>query len=115
MNDFRRSDRDRRRWVLAGLAIGAATVAVGIWMVGDASATSSFAAASAFRISVVLTCLWMAWPSLKRPVDWLPAGVAGACLIGLMMIAARPRLAFLVVSLVGLIGVITSARRWFGN
>ena len=115
MNDFRRSDRDRRRWALAGLAIGAATVAAGVWSIGGSSATSSLVAASSFRVAVVLGCLWFAWPSLKRPMDWLPAGVAGTCLIGLMVIAARPRLVVLVVPLVGLVGVITSARRWLSG
>ena len=115
MNDFRRSDRDGRRWLLAGLTVLATAVAAVVWWASDGSAASSFVAASAFRIAVVLGCLWMAWPSLKRPMDWLPAGVAGTCLIGLMVIAARPRLVVLVVPLVGLVGVITSARRWLSG
>ena len=101
--------------LLAALGFGAAVCGAGLWWYGDVGATSRFASESLLRIAIVLGCLWMAWPSLKRPAAWLPAGVAGACLVGLMAIAARPKLVVMVVPVVGVIATLATVKRMFSS
>ncbi|MEM6469793.1 MAG: hypothetical protein AAF802_09600 [Planctomycetota bacterium] len=44
------------------------------------------------RIGIVLFALWLAWPSLKRPASWLPAGAPVIGVIAIIVVAAQPRL-----------------------
>lgn len=66
------------------------------------------------RLSIVLATLWLAWPSLKRPANWLPAGVVVAALVGLLVIAVQPRLVAMVGPVIGLLLAAGAVRRIFG-
>lgn len=56
---------------------------------------------AAGRVGLVMGGLWIAWPSLLRPINWLPPGIAVAGVIALGVIAARPNLAIVAIPLVG--------------
>lgn len=62
-----------------------------------------FAAASAFRIGVVMFALWLALPSLRKPAQWLPPGMAILCVVGIMVVAAHPRLIAVVAPAAGVL------------
>ncbi|MGI9466252.1 MAG: hypothetical protein ACR2OA_03925 [Rubripirellula sp.] len=56
---------------------------------------------AAGRVGLVMAGLWIAWPSLLRPINWLPPGIAVLGVIALGVIAARPVLAIAAIPLVG--------------
>ncbi|MAI72518.1 MAG: hypothetical protein CMM01_16650 [Rhodopirellula sp.] len=65
------------------------------------------------RVGLVMGGLWIAWPSLLRPINWLPPGIAVACVIALGVIAARPALALVAIPLVGTALFVTTIVRSF--
>ena len=91
------SQQDRRLLVLSIAVILLFASALISWF-GD-PAWSTFVASSCGRMGIVLGALWLAWPSLRRPASWLPPGIAVACVISLLVLAARPRLVIVVVPL----------------
>ncbi|MGV3485683.1 MAG: hypothetical protein ACO1RT_14800 [Planctomycetaceae bacterium] len=60
-----------------------------------------FGAASFLRLSLVLAAAWLAWPSLRRPVQWLPSGIAVLLLFAIGACAMQPRLAIAIVPIIG--------------
>ena len=115
MNEFARTGHSSRRFWLAVSTVLTSLVAAGIWWFASDHTTTEFAAASLFRVSIVLGCLWLAWPSLRRPAAWLPAGVAAACVVGLVVIAARPRLIVLVIPALGVMSLLATARKFLSG
>lgn len=66
------------------------------------------------RVGLFLGALWLAWPSLRRPAQWVPPGIAMACLMGLVILAAQPKLRVLILPAIGaaiVAGVIVKALR----
>jgi len=63
---------------------------------------------SLLRIGIVMLALWLALPTLKQPLLWLPPGVAGLCLVMIGVLAAQPKL--IVVILPALLVLISM--RW---
>ena len=63
------------------------------------------------RIGLVMGVLWIAWPNLQRPINWLPPGIAVAGVIAIGMIAARPHLALVAVPALGTLLAITTIIR----
>ncbi|TWU41811.1 hypothetical protein [Novipirellula artificiosorum] len=108
-NDF---FADRRRSVLLLVVVLMMTLSVVAWWFGDDNA-SRFAAAAMGRIGLVLGALWLAWPSLRRPAQWLPAGVSVIGVVALMVLAAQPRLIFAVLPAVGTLMALTVAVKTF--
>jgi hypothetical protein len=82
------------------LAVGL-LVACGVlmWRYGQASV----AAGATGRIGLVLGALWLAWPSLQRPAQWLPPGFAVMGVLGLVLLAARPRMIIVVIPALGVL------------
>lgn len=75
-----------------------------------------FATNSLLRLAIVLTCLWLAWPSFHKPLSWLPAGTAMILLVGIGAVAVQPRiLPLMIPALLGalsLVWVIRLARQF---
>ena len=92
--------RDHRRTLVLVVSIALLIGSFASWMYGSESSTK-FATAAMGRIGLVLGALWLAWPSLRRPAQWLPPGIAMACLLALVILAAQPRLIVAVVPAVG--------------
>ena len=55
------------------------------------------------RVGAVLFALFIAWPSLRRPAAWLPAGAAIICVVALIAIAAQPKLVIYAIPATGLL------------
>ncbi|MEO1524633.1 MAG: hypothetical protein AAFX06_04315 [Planctomycetota bacterium] len=89
-----------RRWLALAISIALFATAVFFWLASSDSSGEFFAAAC-FRIGLVLGALWLAWPQLKRPARWLPASAPVIGVIGLIAIAAQPRLVFPAIAIVG--------------
>jgi hypothetical protein len=62
---------------------------------------SGFGVASLIRLSLVLGAIWLAWPSIRRPAQWLPPGIALIVLVTIGVCALQPRLAFALIPLAG--------------
>jgi hypothetical protein len=91
---------DVRRIVVLILAVGL-LVACGVlsWRYGPANV----AAGGTGRIGLVLGALWLAWPSLRRPAQWLPPGFAVMGVLALVFLAARPRMIIVVIPALGVL------------
>lgn len=76
-------------------------------------AASAFGTAAMVRIGLVLGSIWLAWDSLQRPARWFPPGIAVAGMVGIVIIAAQPRLALAVVPLIGVLVFAGSIARAF--
>ena len=97
----RNPERPSSRRTLA-LVFAILLLAGGGWLAffkTDSSLT--FASAAMLRIGLVLGMLWLAWPSLKRPAQWLPPGIALLVVLSLVVIAAQPRLILVVIPVAG--------------
>ncbi|WP_235934781.1 hypothetical protein [Candidatus Laterigemmans baculatus] len=86
--------------VLALLAIGAGLL---FSLVEGLESGRAFAAASMLRVGVVLFALWLALPSLRTPMAWLPPGLAALCLVAIMALAAQPKLILVLAPAAGML------------
>lgn len=80
-----------RRHALGCIGLMMLGAALTVYLTSSGSG-SNFASAAMARVGAVLIALWIAWPSLKRPAQWLPAGAAIICLVALIVVATQPRL-----------------------
>ncbi|MCM2369312.1 hypothetical protein [Aporhodopirellula aestuarii] len=97
--------------LLIGAAIGHFSGAVAQWT-GSVS-TSQFLLAAMTRIGLVLGAMWLAWDSLRKPVRWLPPGLAVLGVIAIVMVAAQPKLIIAILPMFGFVAVLTSVLRVF--
>lgn len=86
--------------LLLPLAIAFALLALLVWklkgdLIGGVGATSLG------RTSLLLGMIWLAWPSLQKPANWLPPGIAVVLLGGVVACGMQPKLAIVLVPLVG--------------
>ncbi|EMI53814.1 putative membrane protein [Rhodopirellula sallentina SM41] len=95
--------------IVAGL--GQFTGMIEEWS-GSAS-TSRFTVAALTRIGLVLGAIWLAWDSLRKPARWLPPGLALVGVIGIVMVAAQPKLVIAILPLFGFLTIFTSVLRAF--
>ncbi len=103
---------ESRRHVALVLAL--LLLVAGIWLRmrgGDSSL--AFASTSMLRIGLVFGMLWIAWPSLRRPTQWLAPGMAMIIVVTLVVIAANPRLALVAVPAAGTLVTIGAVIRMF--
>lgn len=84
--------------------------ALAAWQFGDES-WSVFVTAALGRIGIVMGALWLAWPSLQRPASWLPPGIAVACVLALVVLAANPKLVVFVIPAIGALTVLATIVR----
>lgn len=97
------SKPDVRRTLLLLISLVAMGLGIVLSWRGELESGRIFASASAFRIGVVLFALWLALPSLKKPAQWLPPGMAVLCLVGIMAVAAHPRLILVIAPAIGML------------
>jgi xanthosine utilization system XapX-like protein len=113
------SEPDYRRamagFLAAGLlvlaAIGYATPWLENWT--GSESTSQFVVSAMTRIGLVLGAIWLAWDSMRRPASWFPPGLAMVGVIGIVVIAAQPKLIFAIVPLLGGLAIFSSVLRAF--
>jgi hypothetical protein len=103
---------DSRRHL--ALASSILCLLVGLWLrvQGDDSSLA-FTSGSMLRIGFVFGTLWIAWPSLRRPAQWLAPGMALIIVLTLVVIAANPRLALVAVPAAGSLITIGAVIRMF--
>lgn len=82
---------DPRRAILLVLALLGIGFGIAFSLIEGLESGRAFAAASSFRIGIVMFALWLALPTLRTPMAWLPPGMAGICLIAIMALAAHPK------------------------
>lgn len=73
--------------------------------------TSDFIVSAMTRIGLVIGAIWLAWDSMRRPARWIPPGLAVAGVVGIVVVAAQPKLIFAIVPLLGGLAVFTSVVR----
>lgn len=102
MNAFARTrELDRRRLAVGIMAIGGIAISALLmiapetWMplggFGD-SGSRRFAAGMLGRLGLMMSALWLAWPSLRRPASWLPPGAIVLVIGAIAILAMRPRM-----------------------
>lgn len=92
--------------VLCGIAAGVS------WTYNTGNGTSVFGVAVFARAAIVLALLWLAYPSLKRPLGWFPPVVIVVFLIGVGVMIANPKLLPAVIPLLGIAGTVLGILTW---
>ncbi len=77
------------------------------------AASSGFGTASLVRITILLFAVWLALPSLRRPAQWLPPGITAVLLVGVGAIVVQPRLAIVLVPIIGVLIGFAGVLRFF--
>jgi hypothetical protein len=115
MNQPHRNTPDIRRIMVLILAIGLLVTCGFLKLRSGPEGWARLAEAASGRIGLVLGALWLAWPSLQRPSQWLPPGIAVACVVALVVLAAQPRLIVVAIpalgALLALAAVVRSIKR----
>lgn len=101
MNHPQQEPRDYRRTLLLVIAIGLLLVCAIVSWRFEQSGSARLITAATGRIGLLLGALWLAWPSLRRPAQWLPPGVAVLGVLTLIVLAAQPRLFVVVIPAFG--------------
>lgn len=106
--------REPQRWLLTAVALACLVAAI-VLRSQFGTTMTMFVSAALFRISLVLGAISLAWDSLRKPARWLAPGMAAACLVGLAIMAAQPRLVLVIAPLAGVVltagAVMRSMRR----
>ncbi|WP_231603196.1 hypothetical protein [Neorhodopirellula pilleata] len=100
--------------ILAAMMLSLAAVAsVTPWLTDwtGSESTRDFLISAMTRIGLVIGAIWLAWDSMRRPARWIPPGLAVAGVVGIIVIAAQPKLIFAIVPLLGGLAVLTSIVR----
>lgn len=107
-----RNPIDVRKWLL--LVIGVSCIAWGIYinLANRAEMGGRFASNSILRIGIVLMALWLALPALKKPLSWLPPGIVAVCLVMIGVLAAQPKLIFVLAPAAGVVLAIGGLARF---
>lgn len=104
----------RRQTVLAGACVAFALAAgveiLGRYYPGFATGRGEFTGNSLFRLGIVLGALWLAMPSLSRPLQWLPPVFATILLVCVGVVVIQPK--FLLVLLPVVLTAMSFAWVW---
>ena len=105
---------DIRRTLVLVIAL---VMLAGWFFAPDASDGNSgkFAGEAMGRIGLVMGALWIAWPSIRRPAQWLPPGMAVGGVVLLGLLAARPTLIAVAIPAVGGLITVAALARMFKN
>jgi hypothetical protein len=110
----------RRKLVLAVAVLGAAggLLLPYVWDAsGERAADQGRAqvvANSLLRIGIVMFALWLAMPSLRKPMLWVPPGLAALGLVGIAAVAAQPRLLLIMLPALGAVWALRFVARFLG-
>ena len=102
---------DPRRVIVLVLAVVLLVTCGFVTFGHEPSGSTKFLAAATGRIGLVLSALWLAWPSLRRPAQWLPPGFAFLGILMLCVLAAQPRMIFVLVPAFGGLMVLATVVR----
>ena len=91
---------DWRRWALAVISVGLGA-ASGYLYASGVQGQAAFWAGGLGRVAILGGVMVLAWPSLRRPAAWLPAGAPLLVLIMFALVAVRPRLFLFLLPIVG--------------
>ncbi len=94
------------------LAITLACAAIGLWLFAATGSMLGVGAVGLGRLALLLGLVWLAWPSLQKPAEWLPSGVTAVVLVCLGACAVQPRLLLLLIPLMGTVIGIGAAMRF---
>lgn len=100
------STTDWRRPLLMVLTLSLLTAALALRMSGDATLWHML-----LRPAMAFGCLWLAWPTVRRPANWLPPGVAAVTLLLIGVVAARPKLLVVLLPMAGVLGTLAAVIR----
>ena len=102
MKDSRKHEppKDYRRTLVCVMSV-ALLAGYGYGLSIDEDSGFKLASQMMGRIGLLLGALWLAWPSLRRPAQWLPPGMALACVLTLVALAAQPKLIVVAIPAVG--------------
>jgi len=102
MKDSRKHEppKDYRRTLVCVMSV-ALLAGYGYGLSIDEESGFKLASQMMGRIGLLLGALWLAWPSLRRPAQWLPPGMALACVLTLVALAAQPKLIVVAIPAVG--------------
>lgn len=108
--DIRRTMAGSVAFLLLAIA---ATAYLTNWLTDwtGSQSTSEFIVSAMTRIGLVIGAIWLAWDSMRRPAQWIPPGLAVAGVVGIIVVAAQPKLIFAIVPLLGGLAVFTSIIR----
>lgn len=112
MSESNSTPRDYRQYLV--LMVAVVCLAIWVWLkffLHGQSGTAKFVGEGAGRIALVMTALWLAWPSLQRPARWLPPGFAMMLVVTLGILAARPRLIVIAIPALGILLVLATVIR----
>ncbi len=105
--------RDHRRTLVLVLSLGLLAVyGFGVTLSNDEN--FKLLSEMSGRIGLFLGALWIAWPSLQRPAQWLPPGIAMMCLMAMVVLAAQPKLRVIIVPVIAAliaVGVVVKIMR----
>lgn len=112
MNEFRRSDPIlRRRPLLAVAAVVMLMVAATLYVRGGDAGWIGVTG----RVGLMLAVTWLALPTLREPLKWLPAGLPFLMLAALMVVATQPKLLIMFAPAIGAVLALGLVRRWWNK
>ncbi len=94
------------------LVILLAGMAIGLWLFAATGSMLGVGAMALGRLALLLGVVWLAWPSLQKPAQWLPSGLTAVVLVSLGACAVQPRLLLMVIPLLGTVITIGAAMRF---
>ncbi len=104
-----RTADDWRRIILGLLAVLFVGAALTLTFAPlNISASGRFGTGSLFRLGAACGALWLAWPTLRKPANWLPSGFLAIILLAVGVVAVQPRLLPAVVPAVGILLTVTA-------
>lgn len=102
---------DHRRTLVLLLSLSLLTLCGWVLWRYENTGSAKMVASASGRIGLVLGALWLAWPTLKKPARWLPPGFAVLGVLILAILAAQPRLIFVMLPAFGGLLVLASIVR----
>lgn len=106
-----------RIWIFTLTALFAAVAAGLYWAFHDSPGSIGYVTAvGSARFALVLTALWIAWPTVRKPAMWLPPGIAAVAVVALGACVVQPRLAIAIIPLISALIAFAGFLRMFrGN
>ncbi len=95
-----------QRWMLGGLATVMLVAALMLYLSRGLNDSGAYLTGILSRVGIVLLTIFLAWPTLEKNAERIPAFLTGAVLLGLLFFAIRPKLLPLILVLVVAVSVV---------